>query len=675
MKIIQRISGDLQTRDSYMDYLIDTFNRHKNSFTDVWFSTAYGFPTLNTHSSLSEKISINAKKLRKNGIGVSMQLSNSIGHGQYIASRDCSALKNELKYAERLVGHNGTVAEYCFCFRDESFKSYIDKQIRLYISAVMPDEFWIDDDLRARNHAPVDFGCFCDKCISKFNLLHNTDFDRESLVSEFLHGDVKVRENFISFTREGISELTKVICTAVKDSCGSTRVGLQNGPNGSYTGYGHDYIFDAIYETMGTEPMYRAGAGSYDDHNPNTVLEKVYCLAYQNSQTPDYVTCYCPEIENLPDSSMGKTMYGTSLESTMNLANGSTYLSYAMLGNHPENDDFYDRGFKIFSEHYLYWKRLSEVSEKTFGGGVCYIANKNNHLRPLSKNDDMYSFNNDRFSLANGLLRMGLPLSYDEKGCNVFILHSDVAKTMRKEDLLPLLSKNVITDAETVEYMQSVGIDLSFRFKSATLFESAVMGEQFTNHRVNNVGKDNYFASFFSPGEVNYRFITSCPENSEILGYYEMKCPCDPKTDSKKAPYGISNLIFTTEQNGKWAVMGYALWKRNVPSFARERLFNIIDYINDNRLPAIIKSPVQAVLMPRVSKKNGKTVSVSITNCTIEEQNDVVVTIRNPETESFLQMSYLNGNASLHYKKIGNDYNITIERIAPWSVVTIFTDI
>ncbi|MBQ3150402.1 MAG: hypothetical protein IJB86_04060 [Clostridia bacterium] len=673
MKIIQRISGDLQTKKSYADYLINTFNRHKNSFTDVWFSTAYGFPTLETHSHLAEKISKNAELLRDNGIGVSMQLSNSIGHGQYIASRDCNALHNELKNARRMVGHNGTVADYCFCFYDNDFRSYIDKQIRLYISAVRPEEFWIDDDLRARNHAPVDFGCFCDDCIKRFNNENNTSFDREELVHEFLHGDIKVRESFINFIRKGIWELTKIICTAVKESCPDTKVGLQNGPNGPYTGYGHDYIFDAIYSVTGKAPMYRAGAGSYDDHNPNSIVDKVYTLAYMNSAAPDYVTCFCPEIENLPDSSMGKTMYGTALESTMNLANGSTYLSYAMLGSHPEQDDFYDRGFRIFSEHYPYWKTLSEVSEKTFAGGIRYCYNKKQHLRNLDDNDTMYSFNDEPYYHALPFLRMGFPVSYDEECSDVFLLHYKIAETMSKDDLTKLLSKNVITDAQAVEYMQSVGIDLRFDFLSATSLEAAVLGERFTDHPVNSVYRDKYFASFFSPGDVNYRFITKYPADAEVLGIYESSSPCPAKTDSADTPLGVSNVIIRTANGGKWAVMGYALWKRNIPSFARERLMNIVDYLSGNNMPAIIKSNVQAILMPRVSKDNGKTVAVSITNCTVEEQENVSVLIRNPESDNFRLMSYLNGNGPIEYKKNGNEYLVTVPKIAPWSVVTINT--
>ena len=672
MKIIQRISGYLQTKESYTDYLIDTFKHHKNSFTDVWYSTAYGFPTLDTHKEIAEKISINAKRLRENGIGVSMQLSNSIGHGQYIASHDCSALQNELSSVRKMVGHDGTVADYCFCFYDEVFRDYIDREVRLYISAVKPEEFFIDDDLRARNHAPVDFGCFCDDCIARFNALHSYNYSREQLVSEFLHGDISVRKNFIEFIRCGIAELTKVICTAVRECSPDTRVGLQNGPNGPYTGYGHDYIFNAIYETTGHKPMYRAGAGSYDDHNPNSLAEKVYCLAYQNSQTPPYVDCYCPEIENLPDTSMGKTMYGTALEATMNLANGSDYLSFAMLGNHPEPDSFYDRGFEIFSDHFPYWKKLSEISKVTRAGGIGFIMNKNHHLRKLSDSDTLHSFNSDPYSLAFPLLRMGLPVSYEEESCGVFLLHPTVAKTMTEKELRRLLRKNIVTDAETAEYMKSIGIDLGFSFKEATRFQSPVMGERFTDHAVNRIERDRYFASFFSPGAVNYRFITEYPDSAEILGIYEMSCPCDSICDRADTPFGISDAVIRTKEGGCWAVMGYALWKSSVPSFARERLFNIFDYISSDALPAKIISPCQAILMPRVSE--GKTVSVSITNCTVEEQTDVEVLIRRPFAESFRIMSYKNGSFPLKYEKDGNDYTVTVPKIAPWSVVTIIAE-
>ena len=269
MRIIQRIRPGVTGEK--LDAIIKIHEKLPESFNEVWLSTLYGFPTLERHKEEALLLAKEAEKLRKAGIRVSMQLANSVGHGLYISPLDCSGLVYDGSPAEKLVGHDGSVADYAFCWWGEHIKDYIDRQVRLYVSAIRPAEFWIDDDLRALGHAPVDFGCFCDSCIRRFNKKYGDSFDREGLVEDFLHGDGRTRRNFIAFQREGIASLTELICRAVKESNGDTVVALQNGSRGAYSGYGHDYIFDAILRATGKAPLYRPGAGAYDDHDPNAI--------------------------------------------------------------------------------------------------------------------------------------------------------------------------------------------------------------------------------------------------------------------------------------------------------------------------------------------------------------------------------------------------------------------
>ena len=95
----------------------------------------------------------------------------------------------------------------------------------------------------------------------------------------------------------------------------------------------------------------------------------------------------------------------------------------------------------------------------------------------------MYSFNAEHYSGANILLRNGLPLTY--RDANAYILHPEAAKQMSRDELADLLSLNVLTDAETVEYMQSLGIDLGFKLVRATTAQSLVANEIYTDHAVN----------------------------------------------------------------------------------------------------------------------------------------------------------------------------------------------
>ena len=109
-------------------------------------------------------------------------------------------------------------------------------------------------------------------------------------------------------------------------------------------------------------------------------------------------------------------------------------------------------------------------------------------------------------------------------------------------------------------------------------------------------------------------------------------------------------------------------------SFAkREQILNAADTIRSRGLCTRLLTPVQAVLLPR-KNSNGKTVCVSVTNCTIGESGELKLLIRNPEVESFTYMSQYSGSGKLEYKKCGDDYIVTVPSIKPWSVATIFCD-
>lgn len=668
MKIVQRINANCSGK--MLEELISAIKRHPNSVNAVWLNTKYGYPSLADHKEYAALLSKIAKRLREVGIAVDLQLSNSIGHGAYMSKLDCSALVCENSPVRKLVGHNGVVAEYSFCWNDEHFIEYNRELVKYYISAIRPGEFWIDDDLRATNHAPVNFGCFCEHCIAKFNNKYGYSFDRESLVNEFLHGDVAVRDRYIKQIQDGISNLTAEICKVVKEYSPETVVSLQNGPNGPYTGYGYKFIFDAMYDTTGHAPNYRPGAGTYNDHNPNDIVDKAFCLARQCSMLPDYVKRIYPEIENSPKNAMGKTMPGTAFESTLYLASGSTDLSYAMFGDFDEPLSFFEEGFKLFSEHNAYWERLARASENSREGGVCYAESKKLHLRQLSDSDDMYAFNTEYPEGAKMLWRNGLPMIY--RDASTYILHPDAAKQMSADEIEELLSKSVITDAETVEYIQSLGIELGFDLVRASTAQALVTNEIYTDHPVNKGYLDRFTPSFFTPGRNNKYYMTKIPEQSEILGYYDKNMRSAPITSDPELPFGYSSVIFDTARGGKWAVMACDLWKGIVPSSQRARILNILDYIGQ-KMSAKILSPIQAILFPRVDAEQN-TVSASVVNCTIGKAKNIELLIRRPVGSRFYFMSQYNGERELEARVCEDGYIVTIPCLEPWSIGTVFCE-
>ncbi|MBQ8320936.1 MAG: hypothetical protein IJX92_01045 [Clostridia bacterium] len=667
MKIVQRIVSAVNGEK--MDNLIERRKKHEGAFDEVWLTTETGFPTLERHRAVAKEYASAAEKLRDAGIEVSVELLSTIGHGQYKMIRDNSGLVYDGSPVKDIVGHDGTTCHYAFCWWGEFVRKYITETVKIYLSEIKPHALWIDDDFRAWNHDPVSFGCYCDDCIKRFNEKHSYSYSRETLVEEFLHGKINVRAEYIEFIREGLASLMTEICEAAKAASPDTRIGLENGPNGPYTGRGHDYIFDAILKTTGRAPMFRPGAGAYVDHDPNELVEKVYNLAYQSSLLPDYVKDIYPEIENIPHSAMGKTMHGTILEAAMNLANGATDLSFAMLGEHNEPIEFYEGGFKLFSEQRSYLDRLSDVSKRSRAGGVCYALSKEAHLREMKPSEDIFDFNNEEFMDGVPLVRLGIPLSFTDS--DVYILHPKAARQMTDRELIALMSKKVITDAEAVEHMLKRGIDIGFEIREASVTEQLVMRDEYTDSQINRGYYNSNFAAIFSRGYGNSRFITKIPDSALVLGKYQPHHLLPRLTDDPEAPHGYSAVIADTKTGGKIAVMACGLWKLTCHSTQRDRILNVIDFLG--YVPARLLTPNQAVIMPRVDD-DGKTLCVSVTNCTVGYPDGIKIKIRNPRAKKFQFVSQYSGVRELEYEECDGEFTVTLPTLAPWSIGTVFCD-
>ena len=125
---------------------VDAILRHPKSCDTVWFTTEYGFPLLKTHAEKARAAGRAAQIFRENGIGVSLQIANTIGHGEYMKAEDNAAIQE--MGLKKLIGSDGIQADYAFCWNGEKLRRYTAETVKLYAAAIRPDVVWIDDDLR-----------------------------------------------------------------------------------------------------------------------------------------------------------------------------------------------------------------------------------------------------------------------------------------------------------------------------------------------------------------------------------------------------------------------------------------------------------------------------------------------------------------------------------------------
>ena len=656
---------------TYYDYYAKAVAAHPGAVDNVWFATPYGFPTLETHRKTAEFYREQAKRFRALGVSVSLQLSNSIGHGQYNSRRDCTGLVYEGSPVEKMVGANGKTADYCFCFNGKHFKEYLLKEIALYAEALQPDCIWIDDDFRASNHDPADLGCFCDDCVRTFGEMYGASFTRETLLDAVVHGDIVWRERWIAFTRNNLASLMEDIGKTVHAVSPDTALGIQYCAHGAFTGYGYDFLFDAMYRSTGIKPMSRPGGGAYCDTNPCYFITKKVLLDYQNSMLPAYVECKAPEIENLPFVPFGKTAAGMAFETALYLASGNTDMTYSMLMQLNEHTEFYDENFAILAKERQYFEKLSDISKHTVPGGIRYYVSENMWRKKLRAEHTVGDLGYEPYAGAELLTYDAIPVHHEHTD-DVLLLHPEMAAISTDDDMKALLAKNVITDGETLAILVKRGFDLGFTASHIEPNDKLRICEKMTKHPVNPSSLETWTSCFFANGRSEAFYLlpkadTVC--RCEVLGQYVNATVLPPFTTDEAYPYGVAAAVITTPEGGRWAVFGYEPWKNIISLDVRDRLLNAAEYIG-KPLPARLVTGMKAQLLPRVDK-NGKTVSVSVASCEIGERTDVKLLIGNPVGTRFTLSGQVIGNETPRVEKTGDGYLVTIPRIPAWTVVTV----
>ena len=661
--LVQRINWLYPGHESGVDFYLKMAEKYPKSFDEIWVTTLSGFPSLEKHEECANWFSNIAKSMKKLGKKVSLQLANSIGHGDMMGDEfDCSALADNPNVA-KLVGEDGTVAQYCFCWNNEAFREYSYKEVAIYAKIVQPDKFWIDDDFRARGHAPVTFGCFCPDCIRKFNAKYGFNFDRESLVKKILSSDTAYREKWIDFIREGLRSYMRGMCEAVHTVSPDTDFGYQNCNNGSYTGYGFKYLFDEMKAVNGKKPHYRAGAGFYNDHNPNLVLEKGIKLAYQHSLLP-YHGVLSPEIECVPNTAYGKTVAGILLETSHYLAMGADDMTYNAMDDINDPFEWHEKKFEIFEKMRQYWEKLGNVSKRTYAYGLNYVVSKQAYNKPLKENATMMDMNEESATCAWELIRDGLPIVYDESEDNVRFLHPEIAKIISKDEFEDLKKRKVITCGESIAILNSRGFNVGF--DSVKEKKKGELSEIYENNPING-NKQQYFVEcYYTQGRFDSHVLSALPKNAIILGRYKHRLQKMHEIDGK-----VATAIIPMSEGGEWAVFGYSLFKPVKNIAERDRILNVYDYLASTACARILSSE-QASINVRNNEKG--VVAVSITNCSIGKQEKVKVFVKNPVSDKAVVWGQYIDKCEAHIEKQENGIVVTIPYIEPWSVVTIFFD-
>lgn len=668
--LVQRLHNSWQTDLKSVKQFLKVVKKHKGCCDEVWFASEYGFPPISVHKKTAEKIVPIAKLLRENGIKVSMQLSNTVGHGDYMKSQDFSGLVYKGSKVQYMVSAEGVTGDNAFCWNDKVFRQYVIDSLNCY-AVFEPDSVWFDDDLRLIGHKPMKEGCFCDNCINSFNKKHGYSFDRPTLLKA-MADDITVRNQYKEFEKEGIADFVYEVCSAFHKLCPNTVFGHQNASVLLSTD-GDAYILDAMKRASGHNSVVRPGGGTYDDVIPISILGKYFLIAMAIAALPDYVETVLPEIENLPFTAFGKSHYGTSFETALYLAGGATGMTYSMMMHLREPIKFYERFFNDFSERRKYFETLISLNKKTCQSGIEYVMPKSSAYVERKEGESDYEVIRRWLGYHNFdekpafFARTGIPLSFGNKNAKVNILSNDSVEFLTREEVELLLTKPCIADGKAFKYL----CDKYDCFNASSEVISSDKALKLTYCYANSpiVGKLKKTDSLFKTWGGSTLFKIS-PKDEFVVPLARFRyLKTDKNGKQRQKTFCIADAIVKTSKGAKWFVFGEDTWNHQIAYSRKEFLLKVCEIISDEKVKTEILNDQACLILPR-ENYDGKITSVSVVNPSIDTLHPKII-VRNPQSDKFVYIDEKGREKVLTPSLSPDGYLLKLPVLQGWHIATV----
>jgi len=576
------------------------------AFDEVWLGTLPCLPGLEKHRRMAERNAAFAAKLRRLGIGVSLQIPESLGH------RGCGIGTYEACDWELMVGADGTTCAKVSCPRSPGFIAYERKMIALYVAAIKPDAVWIDDDLRLDNHGSVRYGCFCENCLAEFSRRQGKKWTREKLVKVLFGqaGSSPVRLAWTEFNQATLAELADGIAEAAAAVHPGVRAGLQNGTLcNMYNGTDHCRVYEAMAKATGRKAGVRPGAGAYTDYDPRELVAKAFVLggAAMSARNSGHVDAVCAEIENYPRTALGKTSCGTVLEGALELALGCNSLSYVLNVHQDSSFEFDLSYYRRIAAWRPFFEKLSPPGADIRPGGL-NMARSARHAANAEAENAFRAATDE----AESLLFNGVPISWngdDDQGKTPFLLTASAAEGFDREDFARVvLSGNVLMSGEAFLVLQRKSLTSSLGIAARRLDADAQCGEVFTNDLFNggDAGAFYYLPQTHAPACV----FDLAGSGAHSLGA--------ARRHLQTEDFGCTSFLLKHHGNRRLAVCGLpAKFSREVSEAKHRQLLRLADWTAGGRLPVMAKSTHTQVLIPLLHA-DGRPYGVVVLNCSIE---------------------------------------------------------
>lgn len=513
-----------------------------------------------------------------------------------------------------IIDASGAVTRSGHCPRQPGFHEYLKEVYALYAQMCQPAVVWLDDDLRVTNHWPARQLCFCDTCIRHFNEEYGGHWSRTSLV-EALEANAEggaVREQWIAFSQESLASVARTISRSVHAVSPRTRMGLQ-----------HANFHRELLEGRDWNPIFRA-------------MEEETGLTPASRPGNGFYNDHAPRGMVVKGYDMARQIRRLDPDISEIAAEIEGYRHYAS-GKSPHGLCVESMFYLSMGVTQLSYAIICSASEPMEWYAGNYFR-KLQQWRPFYEEYARFNRGTEPGGLdphigPKQVLREKLPgeapFGWITTGANDQVLPlSFLGLPFSPDGNRP---SALLMDAEAVRGLTDSEIGDLFRHRGILLDAPAweVARER---------GVDTLLAEI------------PLPE-----GLTQATC-------------------FHSPQGGRTAVI--PSFDADLPNAKRLNLLHIADWVSFNRLPVIMETPAQAVVVPRIAE-SGKLRSVTLLNCSISEQEETCLRLRGCDAagkQVFVWKKAGEPDLVIQPQYEGNDVILRIPLLEGWHVGWIAID-
>ncbi len=451
--------------------------------------------------------------------GICVSVNNWIEMGHLARGRKLKPGQN----FTTMVDFNGLRDELVACPIDTEWQDYFCEYAGFLVRELEPDYFWIEDDFRYHNHAPLTFGgCFCEKHIALFNSILGTSYTREEFVERaFAKGKITPeRKVWLDTERKSIVDLAERITKAIKAASPKTEVALMSSSPENHCIEARDWngLLGAL--AQGGDKLNRIHLPSYLEMMGKTYIHNFNRVSMAIRHFSGDDTKVWPEVENGTPNMMRKSprYLRFHMEGSLPLVlDGMTYSINGFCGNGAVEELGFGKEIKRLDPYFnavrdqnIRFSSLSGVTVPAFED-VCYKLEIKNGFGDLTTS---------LFQAGAYIASLGLSFKYSSERNyrnETVALLSDSVHCFTDEEIIDLFENNaVILDGSvaSVLYERGLGNLIGAEGVRELPLETPTYAYEMLAENRKILGINGYRSTI--RGEMGRYFDASYGENSDV---------------------------------------------------------------------------------------------------------------------------------------------------------------